>query len=325
MIKSPVARRLFTGALVSGLLGGLVYWYVQRKPPTDPAPTVKELFEERRAQSQETFKSPIGLALQNKAWADVTTLANAPGGATTLARGIRALFVLMEEGKYPIAEQQKMLGILLDATRKQFPPEVPIPPEIANQILRLPSPEARSPGEQILTGWLDSKGTTGHQRSLLALRKLVAHRLNPRPEQVQFLTQSWSQPPGAQGDDTLLIVFDEIRNPKIKSQVLCQLAKDFKKLHRERHTQALQVLVRNLDSCPNALSLVKLMTLHQLKSSDTHSIESGLRSILPIHRSHPLNPSEIERFVKVLTAIPEARRTPFIRAKAEEILKILQP
>jgi hypothetical protein len=324
MSKLPASRRLMVGAFILVVVMGVAYW-MHQQPKPEPEASVKSLFEDRRAQSMENFQSPIGVAIQKRSWPEVAKLTEEDGGAVALARSIRSLFVLMEDGKYSPAELQKLLDILVTATQKQITPETPIPPEITNQILRLPAPEPRSAAEGILMGWLSLKTGSGEQRAFLALRKLVAQRLNPTPNAIQRLSLALTQTSATQGNDTPFLVLDEVRNPKIKAQLVCQLAKGFRKISKNLQPQALRTLVYNLAHCPSALPLVKFMTLQQLKSPDTHSIEAGLRSVLPIHRSHPLKPAEIDGIVKVLTAIPEAHRTPFVRAKVEEILKILQP
>jgi hypothetical protein len=324
MRKLPATRRLLAGAFILVLVIALAYW-IRQRPKPEPEPSVKALFEDRRSQSVENFQSPIGVAIQKKSWPEVSKLAEETGGAVALARGVRSLFVLMEDGKYSPSDLQQLLDILVTTTQKQIAPGTPIPPEVANQILRLPTPSHRSAAERILLGWLSLKNAPGEQRAFLAMRKLLSQRLNPSPDVIQRLSSALIQSSGMQGNDTPFLVLDEIRNPKVKAQLVCELAKGFRRISKERQPQALRALVHNLSYCPRALPLVKLMTLQQLKSTETFSIEAGLRSVLPIHRSQALKPTEIEGIVKVLTSIPEAHRTPFVKAKVEEILKILQP
>jgi hypothetical protein len=318
------------GVFVSVAIIGTGIFIYKKKHIKTPSKekTVEELFQERENTAKKELETPLAQLLVKKDWASFEKNYDALKQSGTYAQILRAFYIQNQMGQFNQAEQEKLLAIAIEtfvAVTHEKTGKLPDPSLLLTQIERLPPPSKNSSSEKTLLSWIKNGDSTFPLAYSLALRKLACQDLAPKPEAIQALIKEVFSKKQRVGSSTLINMVDEMRNQKHKGEVLTQILSRFDQLPSDIQPMAFVVLARNIRLTPSSLRKIRSIMARYLKSNKLFDVESALRSILPLNDFKPFTPEERGKIVNLLTAIPESNRTPFVRAKSEEIIKIFQP
>jgi hypothetical protein len=323
---SSQSRKLGFALLAFGIIFGLGYLIKTRRSNTEsrPAQSLEQIFADRAKQAQTKLSTPFATLVKTKDWAKIKSDFHPEKQGLELAEVVRSFFIQNEIKAFSLSDQQELMALLIKsypANPRQAQLEQSM---ILNQILRLPSPARGSESESLLLGWLKEPKAFDDKRSA-AFKKLVTDEMEPRPEVIQALIKDVFLKFGPSRESSRIRLVEEMRNEKKKVEILTQIARRLRELPEDERSSALVSLARKSKSMPEQRQPLLSQVFQALKSTNPSDLEGALRCILPIHEAKKLSADEITKVVNLLTAIPDAKRTPFVKAKAEEIIRILQP
>ncbi len=318
------AKKIILGSTLTLVLAssGLFIYLRHKQKIAQSEKTVEQIFKERSDLSKTYLTNPLAQFILTKNWDALSTQYQPEKQSALLSNIIRAIFIQNRMAEFSPKDQERLLELLL----KSFEANPSKPSHemglMLTQMERLLPPPPGSPSEKKLMSYLSGEN---QDLRILAIRKLVAQELNPRPEAIQALVKLTKGGSQHISSSEIITLIDEMRNTTKKGEVLKHLLSGFDQLPSDMKPLTLVIFSRNMKLNPDSLKKVRAILGQYLKASKILENECALRSILPLNDFKPFTPEEKGKIVNLLTAIPEANRTPFVRAKSEEIIKIFQP
>jgi hypothetical protein len=317
-------RTLFISSAAVVLVVLLVWLWNHKNTPPEPKPrTAEDILNERtRLAGELILESPLAKSLLAKNW-EVFRKDYLPArDGRKLADVIRAFHIQSKMSDFDPAEKDELLKCLIQAIDAKEP-KAPQDPLVMAQIERLPEARTHGDAEKLLLKWLQRNGT-GTEQKWLAVRKLAAQRLQPRKDAVETLRGGLYRADRGESEKAWSTL-EQMRSVTARQRLMEEAVSQFSRIPDHQQGRALGILSGGLPAKSTLTSRIKSITTRFLKSDQIEKIEGALLAIGWLHRSESLTPAEQGEIVRILTAIPEASRTPFIQAKSEEIIRVFQP
>jgi hypothetical protein len=296
----------------------------QKTPPVDPPRTAEDILTERSQVAARFLDHRLAKLLTSKNWSAFDKEFSPEKDSRVLGDILRAYFIHLKLDDFTRTEKDRLLHYSLLALDKHSDSQ-PLDFLLISQVERLPEAITGGEAEKILIRWLSKGGhSISSQKKWLAVRKLGAQRLQPRPDAIELLRAGLYKKDRDESDQAWGAA-DQVRNVETRNRILSDALTHFSKIPDFQQGRALGIIAGGIRKEASSTSRIKALSLRLLGSGSAEKVEGALRGVVWLESSQTLSPGEKGEIVRILTSIPESVRTPFIQAKSEEIIRLLQP